>query len=105
MWWTLRSLGKNLTDTVVTRADATLVTDGPYHLVRHPFYVTVALLMLAMTLLSANGWIGASGLAVMALLVVRTSKEEQMLIARFGDDYRSYMARTGRFLPRIGRAG
>lgn len=30
LYWTLSSLGKNLTDTVVTRAQATLVTHGPY---------------------------------------------------------------------------
>lgn len=40
MYWTLSSLGKNLTDTVVTRSEATLVTSGPYRWVRHPFYVT-----------------------------------------------------------------
>jgi protein-S-isoprenylcysteine O-methyltransferase Ste14 len=28
--WTFRSLGHNLTDTVVTRRNATLVTHGPY---------------------------------------------------------------------------
>lgn len=28
-------------------------------------------------------------------------REEQMLIARFGDQYRNYMARTGQFIPRI----
>src|SRR5438552_611264 len=36
MFWTLSSLGKNLTDTVVTRAEATLVTQGSYRWVRHP---------------------------------------------------------------------
>ena len=30
MYWTLNSLGKNLTDTVVTKAEATLITHGPY---------------------------------------------------------------------------
>ena len=34
MYWTLSSLGKNLTDTVVTRVEATLVTHGPYRWVR-----------------------------------------------------------------------
>jgi len=34
MYWTLSSLGKNLTDTVVIRAKATLVTHGPYRWVR-----------------------------------------------------------------------
>jgi membrane dipeptidase len=33
------------------------------------------------------------------LLGVRTRKEEENLIARFGDNYRAYMKRTGRFLP------
>ena len=32
---TFRSLGTNITDTVVTRARHTLVTDGPYRWVRH----------------------------------------------------------------------
>ena len=103
MYWTLSSLGKNLTDTVVTRADAKLVTHGPYRWVRHPYYVTAALLMASVTLLTANWLIGVSSVAVLAFLAVRTPKEEQMLIERFGQQYRDYMATTGRFIPRIGR--
>ncbi len=53
--------------------------------------------MLSITLLTANLLIGVSGFVVLVLLVVRTSKEEQMLVAKFGDEYRAYMARTGRF--------
>ncbi len=44
---TLRSLGKNLTDTVVTRRAHTLVTSAPYRWVRHPFYDALALAVLA----------------------------------------------------------
>ena len=101
MYWTLSSLGKNLTDTVVTRKDATLVTRGPYRYVRHPFYVTAALLMASVTMLAANWFIGLSSVAVLGLLAVRTPKEEQMLIDKFGQDYRDYMSRTGRFIPRF----
>ena len=101
MYWTLSSLGKNLTDTVVARAEATLVTHGPYRWVRHPFYVTAALLMASVTVLAANWLIGASSLLVMGLLAVRTPKEEQMLIQRFGQQYRDYMEKTGRFFPRF----
>lgn len=103
MYWTLSSLGKNLTDTVVTRADAFLVTHGPYHWVRHPFYVTAALLMASVTVLTANWMIGLSSVLVLAMLAVRTPKEEEMLIERFGQSYRDYMARTGRFVPRLTR--
>ena len=99
MYWTLSSLGKNLTDTVVTRAEATLVTHGPYRWVRHPFYVTAALLMASVTVLTANWLIGLTSLIVLILLAVRTPKEEQMLIERFGQQYRDYMAKTGRFFP------
>src|SRR5262249_31174688 len=35
--WTFHNLGKNLTDTVVTRKEHTLVTSGPYRWIRHPF--------------------------------------------------------------------
>jgi len=101
MYWTLNSLGRNLTDTVVTRAEATLITDGPYRWVRHPFYVTAALLMASVTVLAANWLIGASSVLVMGLLAVRTPKEEQMLIERFGQQYRHYMEKTGRFFPRF----
>ena len=100
MYWTLSSLGKNLTDTVVTRAEATLVTHGPYRWVRHPFYVTAALLMGSVTLLTANWLIGAASLVVLGLLAVRTTKEEQMLVERFGQKYEDYKLKTGRFFPR-----
>lgn len=103
MGWALGSLGKNLTDTVVTRAEAHLVTDGAYRWVRHPFYVTAGLLMMSVTLLTANWLIGLCSVIVLGLLAVRTPKEEQMLIDRFGDEYRRYMASTGRFFPRLAR--
>jgi protein-S-isoprenylcysteine O-methyltransferase Ste14 len=100
--WTMSTLGPNLTDTVVTRRNHTLVTDGPYRWIRHPFYVSVTLWFLACGLAAANWFLIAGGAAAIALLVLRTSAEEDRLVARFGDSYRAYMDRTGRFLPRIG---
>ncbi|MBS0260315.1 MAG: isoprenylcysteine carboxylmethyltransferase family protein [Planctomycetes bacterium] len=103
MYWTLASLGKNLTDTVVTRQEATLVTHGPYRWVRHPYYVTAAVLMSSVTVLTANWLIGLTSLLVLLLLAVRTPLEESLLLARFGDRYRDYQARTGKFVPRFFR--
>jgi protein-S-isoprenylcysteine O-methyltransferase Ste14 len=99
--WTFRRLGKNLTDTVVTRREHTLVMDGPYRWVRHPFYVTVALFVLGISLIAANWFLCVTGGLVIALLVIRTRTEEEKLLARFGQSYRAYMERTGRFVPRI----
>lgn len=98
--WTLRGLGTNLTDTVVTRRAHTLVTHGPYRWVRHPFYDSAALLLLAISLTAANWFLLLTGGVVLCLLVARTRTEEEKLLARFGDAYRSYMMRTGRFVPR-----
>lgn len=99
--WTLSSLGKNLTDTVVTRKEHTLVTRGPYRWVRHPFYVCAGLMIFASSVVAAN-WFIFAGIAVFLLLIsLRTRTEEANLLARFGDDYRAYMERTGRFWPRF----
>jgi protein-S-isoprenylcysteine O-methyltransferase Ste14 len=98
--WTVSTLGPNLTDTVVTRRDHTLVTSGPYRFVRHPFYDSIACLMIGGGLVSANGVVLFGGLLVVTLLVVRTRREEDRLVARFGEAYAGYMRRTGRFVPR-----
>jgi protein-S-isoprenylcysteine O-methyltransferase Ste14 len=97
--WTLHSLGKNLTDTVVTRKSHTLVITGPYRWVRHPFYVSVLLLVVSCAILAANWFILASGLAVFMMMVLRTRIEEGKLLERFGEEYRRYMERTGAFFP------
>jgi protein-S-isoprenylcysteine O-methyltransferase Ste14 len=100
--WTFRSLGKNLTDTVVTRKQHTLVVHGPYRWIRHPLYSSAALLIVAVSLIAANWFYLATGAALLGVLVMRTRTEEDNLVARFGDSYQKYMDRTGRFLPRIG---
>jgi protein-S-isoprenylcysteine O-methyltransferase Ste14 len=104
IYWTLSNLGKNLTDSVVTRSAATLVTSGPYRYIRHPFYVSVALVIAAIALLSANVFLALTGTAAL-LLALRTPIEERKLLERFGEPYRAYVARTGRFLPRLRRSG
>jgi protein-S-isoprenylcysteine O-methyltransferase Ste14 len=99
--WTFRTLGHNLTDTVVTRRDATLITDGPYRWVRHPFYLAFAMAVIANTLITASAFLAITGIAAFLVIVCRTSIEEQKLVERFGADYLEYMGRTGRFLPRF----
>jgi len=103
LFWTLRALGRNLTDTVVTRRESTLVTSGPYQWVRHPFYDCLALLLLAITLAASNWFLLLTGGMFLTLIAIRSRTEEVKLAARFGDPYRAYRSRTGRFLPRIAR--
>ena len=100
--WTFRALGPNLTDTVVTRQSHTLVTRGPYRFVRHPFYDSAAVLVLATSMMMANWFVLLVGALVFLLLAVRSHTEEEKLLTRFGDSYRAYRSQTGRFLPKLG---
>jgi protein-S-isoprenylcysteine O-methyltransferase Ste14 len=102
-WWVFRTLGLNVTRTSKTRDSATLVTTGPYRFVRHPFYVNVALAFGSLSLVTRSWWFIVWIGVALALLAVRTRREEANLEARFGDAWRAYAARTGRFVPRLAR--
>ena len=92
----------NITDTVVTRREHKLVTNGPYRWIRHPLYTFGSLFFLCLSLVSANWLILLLVIPTFTILVQRTSIEEQALQERFGKEYLRYSARTGRFFPRLG---
>jgi protein-S-isoprenylcysteine O-methyltransferase Ste14 len=100
--WAQATLGKNWSDTPRMIKEQSLITSGPYQLIRHPIY-TAFLLILGSTLwISANwliglAWIGMTGLEVAS----RIDFEEKLMLEYFGDPYREYMKRTGRLLPRF----
>lgn len=100
LWWVHSSLGSNFSGLLHIREEHTLVTHGPYRWVRHPMYTVFYLYMIGLLLLTANWLIG--GLMLVGLttvLVTRLRREEAVMIEKFGDSYRAYMKRTGRFLP------
>ena len=102
--WVLSSLGKNVSETVLTKKDHALVTIGPYQWIRHPLYTTGMTLFLALALMLAN-WLLLALLVIgfALILTVVIPAEERALLAKFGDNYRRLMARTGRMWPRISR--
>ena len=102
-YWMFQSLGTGITPTVATRADHQLVTHGPYRWVRHPLYTIGTGVFLAQSLISANWVVAILSVLTLRLLLLRLPKEEAQLIERFGDEYRQYMERTGRLLPRLRR--
>jgi protein-S-isoprenylcysteine O-methyltransferase Ste14 len=99
--WVQHSLGSRFSATLRVRRDQNLVTTGPYRTVRHPMYTALILLWVGLAVISASWFIllwvllGASG-----IIRTRAPLEEAMMLEAFGDTYREYMRRTGRFLPR-----
>ena len=101
LYWVFSSLGANVTDTVVVRPDARMVTHGPYRWIRHPLYTFGSLLWLNLSLL-ADLWGFVPFLAFSWILLARRTRlEEKELLLQFGEEYRRYMDRTGRYLPRL----
>ncbi len=99
--WMFRSLGPNLTDTVVTRREAYFVERGPYRLVRHPMYTGILMLGVSLGLALGTWLLPLASTLMFTLLALRTRIEERYLIERFGDQYRGYMRRVGRFFPNL----
>ncbi len=95
-------LGQNWSVSLDLRERHTLVTTGVYAMIRHPMYTGFWLMALAQVLLLPNWIAGPAGLVGFGILFFgRVGREEEMMIAAFGDEYRAYMRRTWRIIPWI----
>ena len=102
--WGRLHLGANWADHVRIYTDQTLVTGGPYRFVRHPLYASLVWMFYGASLAYLNPLAALeTTLIFLPGMWYRSNLEEAALLERFGDAYRAYRARTGRFLPRPGR--
>jgi protein-S-isoprenylcysteine O-methyltransferase Ste14 len=102
LWWVLRSIGANISETVLTKTGHKLVTVGPYRWVRHPLYAVALIEILAFGLIAGN-WLMALLwlIGVLALRYVVIPIEEANLIAAFDAEYERYRETTGALMPRF----
>lgn len=101
VYWLFSSIGTGITPVSATRREHQLVTHGIYRYIRHPLYTFGSSLFIALGLMADNWFIALAGVLAFIVMAIRTPKEEANLIEKFGDEYREYMQRTGRFLPRL----
>ena len=73
-----------------------VVWAGPYGLVRHPMYLSFALISLALVCLSQHWSSTLMGVCMMGLLYNDMRREEQGTIEKLGNDYRRYMEQVPR---------
>jgi protein-S-isoprenylcysteine O-methyltransferase Ste14 len=64
-------------------------------------YTVFILITLSILLIIANLFVAIFTLLIIIMLYPISKREEQMLITQFGDQYRKYIQRTGRFFPRL----
>jgi protein-S-isoprenylcysteine O-methyltransferase Ste14 len=100
--WSASTLGRFLVPQARVSRDHELVVEGPFRFVRHPAYSGDLALWLGSALATLN--VLLMGLWPLYVLgaTMQSRVEDELLAAKFGDEYRHYAARVGRFVPRLG---
>jgi protein-S-isoprenylcysteine O-methyltransferase Ste14 len=101
-WWARLHLRQYYGERVEFQAGQLLVETGPYRYVRHPIYTSFFLCIVGLLLVNP---------ALTTLLVTiyffwdfpRAARGEEAMLADKLAGYREYMARTPRYLPRLGQ--
>ena len=99
--WASLVLGRFLMHEAAVREDHALIERGPYRFVRHPVYAGYLALLLGSGVASLNVWLLLLWPVSLLGILVQAASEEQILRARFGQDYEHYVGRTGRLAPRF----
>ncbi|HEY1003840.1 MAG TPA: isoprenylcysteine carboxylmethyltransferase family protein [Streptosporangiaceae bacterium] len=100
--WSIETLGAYFTAAVAVSADQSVVSAGPYRVLRHPSYTGLLLIMTGIGLASAN-WAGLAGMTVLPLAgtLWRMHAEERALLTTLGDPYRAFAAQHKRLVPLV----
>jgi protein-S-isoprenylcysteine O-methyltransferase Ste14 len=99
---THKALGRYWSVSLQLREEHKLITKGIYSRIRHPMYSAFWLWAIAQALLLPNWIAGFAGIVGFGTLyLLRVGHEEKLMVDAFGDEYRAYMERTGRLLPKF----
>ena len=101
IYWLFSSIQTGITPVSATRKNHKLATHGIYKYIRHPLYTIGSSFFISIGVMADNWLIIGLGIFAFLLMAIRTPKEEENLIAKFGDEYREYMKQTGKFLPKL----
>jgi protein-S-isoprenylcysteine O-methyltransferase Ste14 len=102
--WAQITLGKSWSDTPRMMKEQALVTRGPYRMIRHPIYTAFLAILGSLLFISSNWLIGLCWIGMTSLEILsRIQYEETIMSEYFGEQYRDYVKKTGRLLPRLNR--
>lgn len=94
-------MGKNWRMAVAPDQSTELVTGGLYGYIRHPIYaLSIALMICTIVVVPTVPVLVVAAIHI-SLMLAKAGNEERFLEQRFGNTYRDYCSRTGRFLPRM----
>jgi protein-S-isoprenylcysteine O-methyltransferase Ste14 len=86
-----------------SRDNTNLITDGLFRHIRHPIYAFSVLLMLSSAVILPSLPMLAVAAVHVLLMNIKARNEERHMLQSHGEAYARYLARTGRFFPRLGK--
>jgi protein-S-isoprenylcysteine O-methyltransferase Ste14 len=97
--WCALTFARLNTTILPHRAASRLATEGPFRFSRNPIYVSHVAVTLGLGLLMGSPFVVLlTPVLAIALQKFSIEPEERHLSAKFGDDYKAYVARTRRWL-------
>ena len=99
LYWIHSTLDKQYSADLSIKKDHNLIEVGPYRKVRHPMYTVFIVFTVSIAIITTNLPCILFSLLISISFPSIAKSEESMLIDAFGDEYISYMGRTGRFFP------
>ena len=101
-WRAHTDLGVNWSPSLEIREQHELITRGIYAIIRHPMYTSQWLWVIAQPLLLQNWIAGVLNIPFFFMFYsLRVKAEENLMLERFGDQYRSYMEKVGGVFPKF----
>jgi protein-S-isoprenylcysteine O-methyltransferase Ste14 len=99
--WVHQHLDTQWSIALELQEDHKLITSGPYSRVRHPMYLGIFVYTAGLILIASDLLVSLFFAFSIWVNYRRIPGEEEMMIEQFGDEYRDYMKRTGRLIPRL----
>jgi protein-S-isoprenylcysteine O-methyltransferase Ste14 len=102
IWQAHKDLDRSWSPHVEILRAQKLISEGVYRRIRHPMYAGYLLFGIGQLMILANWVAGPAFLGLFGLLYLqRVTREEKMMLAKFGEEYQRYIQNTGRLLPKF----
>lgn len=99
--WARRHLGQYWSGRITIKEGHQLIRSGPYARLRHPIYSGLDLAVVG-SALALGRWRCVAGVCVIIVgFWIKAKREEAMLAARFGNEFRRHRMYTGFLLPKL----
>ncbi len=101
--WCYASMGNMWRIGVNREEKTTLVTRGPYRIIRHPIYAFQMVMLIGSALLLPTIFSLVLVVVHFGCVQVKAADEEAYLLGVHGETYRAYLNHTGRLFPKLRR--